>query len=90
MYNLNMGTNPPKGRGKSIRKLLPSRSYLKLFLWAFALICAMLLGITLLMGQYLGYELAALGMASVFFMLVIAFAGALAAGVLLHIIDREP
>ena len=71
-------------------RLLPSKGYLKLYLWSFTLICAMLAGISILLGQYLGFDLAALGMGAVLLMLVIAFAGALCAGVLLQIIDREP
>ncbi len=84
-----------KEKGRSYRiystlmRVLPSRGYLKLYLWSFALICAMLAGISILLGRYLGYELAAFGMGAIFLMLVIAFVGALMAGVLLHLIDRE-
>ena len=86
MYNLDMGTN----RHKGIWRLLPSKDYIMLYLWSFCLICAMLAGISILLGQYLGYDLAALGLGAVFLMLLVAFAGALGAGVLLQIIDREP
>jgi polyferredoxin len=74
---------------RKIRHVLPSRSYLKTYAWMLFVFLLVLAVVSYLFGRYLGYQNALAGGLAIGVVVIAVFLAALAAGVLLHIIDRE-
>jgi hypothetical protein len=70
-------------------RYLPSRAYLKLLFWTNLIFFLILAILFYLFGQYLGYEIAWIGVLLISVMLFIAFSGVLICGVILYFIDPE-
>jgi len=69
--------------------LLPSRSYLKIYLWILVMFALLLLVLSYLFGRYLGSDVALKGGIFIALILVYVFGAVLIFAVLVNIADRD-